>query len=168
MQRRTLFKLGLGAAAFLAVAGGSIALLRPGLVAGRMTAASREVFRGVARAVLQGNLPPDSVARDAALNAHLQRLDDILSGFPATVQAELSQVLALLASAPGRAGLAGLHHDWTDAPDTEIAEALQGMRVSSLVLRQQTYHALRDLTNAAYYADPSTWALMGYPGPRAV
>ena len=37
-----------------------------------------------------------------------------------------------------------------------------------LALRQQAYHALRDLTNAAHYADPQIWALMGYPGPRAV
>jgi len=168
MQRRTLLKLGLGAATVLAVAGGGMALLRPGLVAGRMTPASRHVFRGVARGVLQGSLPADGATRDAMLEAHLQRLDDTLYAFPAPVQAELSQLLALLGSAPGRASLAGLHHDWSEASDAEIGEALQGMRTSSLALRQQAYHALRDLTNAAYYADPQIWALMGYPGPRAV
>ena len=42
------------------------------------------------------------------------------------------------------------------------------MRTSRIGLRQQAYHALRDLTNAAYFADPQTWPLMGYPGPRAV
>ena len=40
------------------------------------------------------------------------------------------------------------------------------MRESSLALRQQAFHALRDITNASYFADRSTWAAIGYPGPR--
>jgi hypothetical protein len=133
-----------------------------------MTPASRHVFRGVARGVLQGSLPAHGVACDAVLNAHLQRLDDTLFAFPTPIQTELSQLLALLASAPGRAGVAGLHDDWPEASDAEIGEALQRMRTSGLSLRQQAYHALRDLTNAAYYADPQVWVLMGYPGPRVI
>ena len=42
------------------------------------------------------------------------------------------------------------------------------MRTSTLELRQQAYHALRDLTNAAFYANPDVWPLLGYPGPDAV
>lgn len=168
MQRRTLLKLGLGAAAVLAVAGGGLALLRPGLVDGRMTPAAREVFGAVARGVLDGSLPAAPAARDAALAAHLQRLDDTLAGFPLATQAELSQLLALLSSPPGRIALAGLRSDWPDASPHEVQQGLHDMRRSGLALRQQAYHALRDLTNAAYYADPQIWALMGYPGPRPV
>jgi len=40
------------------------------------------------------------------------------------------------------------------------------MRVSGTTLRRQAYHALRDLTQAAYFSDPGTWAALGYPGPR--
>jgi hypothetical protein len=168
MQRRTLLKLGIGAGALLAVAGGGIALLRPGLVNGRMTPAGRSVFQAVARAVLDGSLPAEPVAREAALGAVLQRLDDTLAGFPAPTQAELSQVLALLASTAGRIGLAGLPADWPLASTGDIQAALQGMRTSALAMKQQVYHALRDLTNASYYADPQVWPLMGYPGQRPV
>lgn len=168
MQRRTLLKLSLGAAAVLAVAGGGIAMLRPGLIDGRLTAPAREVFHAVARAVLDGSLPVDDVQRRAAMDAHLGRLDDALAGFPVATQAELSQLLALLASPPGRIGLAGLRSDWPDASVDELEASLQAMRTSSLAMRQQIYHALRDLTNAAYYADPQTWPLLGYPGPRPV
>ena len=42
------------------------------------------------------------------------------------------------------------------------------MRVSSGTTRQQVYHALRDLTNAAWFADAGSWDLLGYPGPQAV
>jgi hypothetical protein len=168
MERRTLLKLGLGATALLVVAGGALSLLRPGLVDGRMSASARSVFHAIARAVLDGSLPDEPARRQATLAAHLDRLDDTLAGFPAPTQAELSQLLALLASAPGRAGLAGLHTDWPQASVAELQQSLQDMRVSRLALRQQAYHALRDLTNAAYYADPSMWSLMGYPGPRDI
>lgn len=168
MQRRTLLKLGAGAAAVLALAGGGAALFGPGLVAGHLSEPSRAVFRAVARAVLDGSLPAGGAERDASLTAHLQRLDATLAGFPPATQSELSQLLALLSSAPGRLVLAGLETAWADASVSELQQALQGLRTSSLALRQQTYHALRDLTNAAFYADPSSFALLGYPGPREI
>lgn len=168
MQRRTLLKLGVGATALLALAGGGLALLRPGLSGGRLTASGREVFHAVARAVLDGSLPTEAAANEAALQAHLRRLDDTLAGLPNATQAELSQLLALLASPPGRVALVGLHTAWPQASVGDIQAGLQRMRSSPLELRQQAYAALRDLTNAAFYADPAAWALLGYPGPRPV
>jgi hypothetical protein len=168
MQRRTLLKLGLGATAVLAVAGGGLALLRPGLEGGRMTASAKMVFRAVARGVLDGTLPKDAAAREVALEAHLKRLDDTLAAFPRATQTELSQLLALIAAAPGRSALVGLHTDWESATAADVQQALQDMCTSSLAMRQQAYHALRDLTNAAYFADPQAWSAMGYPGPLAI
>ena len=78
----------------------------------------------------------------------MQRLENTLAGLPLATQAELSQLLALLGSTVGRLGLAGLHSDWPEASVTDLQEALQGMRTSGLAMRQQVYHALRDLTNA--------------------
>ena len=42
------------------------------------------------------------------------------------------------------------------------------MRLSSVTLRQQAYHALHDIVNGAYFADPATWTALGYPGPIAI
>jgi hypothetical protein len=165
MQRRRLLKLGIASAAVIAVAGGGIAWVKPGLVQGVLTPASRAVFHAVARVVLDGSLAPAGAAREAQLQAHLTRLDGVLAAFPAATRAELSQLLALLVAPPGRALLAGLHTDWPDASIDELALSLQQMRTSSLALRQQTYHALRDLTNAAFYASADQWPLLGYPGP---
>lgn len=166
MQRRSLLKLGVAGAVVLAVAGGGLALLRPGLSGGRLSASGREVFEAVARAVLDGSLPTDATAQRRALDAHLQRLDDTVAGLPAAVRAELSDLLGLLAVAPGRLAFAGLATSWPDADVAALQVMLQDLRTSRLALRQQAYHALRDLTNAAYYADPGTWGLLGYPGPR--
>ncbi|MFT3664163.1 hypothetical protein [Piscinibacter sp.] len=165
MQRRTLLRLGIGAAVTLAVAGGGIALVRPGLRGAQLGEAGREVMRAVARAVLDGVLPGEAQARDRALDAHLGRLDAAIAAFPPATRAELSQLLALLASAPGRLALAGLGTAWPQAEVEAIQQALQGLRVSRLSLRQQAYHALRDLTNAAYFSDPAAWAHLRYPGP---
>jgi hypothetical protein len=168
MKRRTLLKLGIGGVAVLAVVGGGLALMRPGVVKGHLSADAQLVMRAVARAVLEGNLPADAVDREAALHAQMGRLDNAIAGFPAAMQAELSQLLALLASEPGRVALAGLTTAWEEATVEELSAALQDMRVSKIALRAQAYHALRDLTNGAYFADPGTWPMLGYPGPVAV
>lgn len=135
---------------------------------GRLTPAGRSVFAAVARAVLDGSLPADSKALPAVLSSHLDRVSDAVSTFPASTRAEISQLLALLAAPPGRVALAGLNQDWDHANIADIQRALQSMRTSTLDLRQQAYHALRDLTNAAFYANPDVWPLLGYPGPDAV
>lgn len=168
MQRRTLLKLGIGASVVLVVAGTGVALLQPGLRQGHLSADSNEVMRAVARAVLEGVLPADPRMQAQALDAHLQRLDAAIAAFPAATRAELSQLLALLASAPGRRALVGLKEPWPQASVADIQHALQSMRVSRLSLRQQAYHAIRDLTNAAYFSDPSAWAYIGYPGPMDI
>jgi len=168
MQRRTLLKLGLGATVLVALAGGGAALVRPGVVGGRLTEPARGVMQAVARAVLDGVLPNDGPTQQRALLAHLVRLDSAIAAFPLPTQAELSQLLALLAVPPGRLALAGLSPAWPDANVAELQAALQGMRTASLALKQQAYHALRDLTNAAYFSDASAWPSLGYPGPAEI
>lgn len=166
MQRRTLLKLGLAGAAVLAVAGAGVAWLQAGVDHGRLTPAGRRVFEAVARAVLDGSLPAEPAERAAALAAHLDRLDALLATLPESTRQELSRLLGLLAMAPGRWALAGLVHDWSTASVGAVQKALSRMRTSPLQPRQLAYHALRDLTNAAYFADPAAWRTMGYPGPR--
>jgi hypothetical protein len=166
MQRRTLLQLGIASGVALAVAGGGLALWTPGLKDGKLSAPAREVFTAVAQAVLDGLLPPPGPARDQALAVWLQRLDGTIAGFGAATRAELSQLLAVLCAAPGRRWLAGLAPPWREATTAQVQAALQDMRASNTALRQQGYQALRDLTNAAYFADPTAWSAVGYPGPR--
>jgi hypothetical protein len=168
MQRRTVLKLGLGATIALTAAGATVALVRPGLVSGRLTPASRQVMRAVARAVLDGSLPPGEAAQSVELAAHLVRVDAAIANFPSATRAELSQLLSLLNTLPGRVALAGLHTDWPRATVPQLQACLQDMRCASITLRQQAYHALRKLTAAAYFSDASTWQAIGYPGPVAL
>ena len=168
MQRRTLLKLGAASAAVLLVAGGAAALLQPGLTGGSLSASGREVFSAVGRAVLDKTLPADEGAREIALNGLLGRIDILVQSLPPHAQSELSQLLALLASAAGRRTLAGLARTWPEASVADIQQALQDMRLSRLALRQQAYAALHDITAGAYFSDPSSWPLLGYPGPLKI
>ena len=88
-----------------------------------------------------------------------------LQNLPPHVQAELSQLLGLLCTAPGRFGLAGLVPAWADASEAQLQAALEGMRQSGLALRQQAYLGLHEIVGGAYFSDESTWASVGYPGP---
>jgi hypothetical protein len=169
MQRRTLLKLGLAGSAVLALVGGGTALMHePAWREGRLMTSGRAVFGAVARAVLDGSLPAGGVARAAALGAHLERLEATLRALPPAAQREIASLLAVLASPPGRLAVAGLNADWVRADIASIQVALQSMRHSRLALRQQAYHALRDLTHAAYFADRATWVQLGYPGPTSI
>jgi len=167
MQRRTLLQLGAVAATSLALAGYGLSRIQPGLPQGRLGDAGRQLFTAVARAVLDGILPAGDAGR-AALGAHLQRVDATIQGFSPATSKELSQLLSILLTAPGRRALAGLATPWDEASVDEVRAALQGMRLSRLQPRQQVYHALRDITNGAWFADPSTWPALGYPGPREI
>lgn len=165
MERRTLLKLGIGSAALLALAGGGAMLLSPGLDGDRLTPAGRDVFLAVSRAVLDGSLPPDGAARERELAQQLGRVEGFIATLPRATRRELSMLIGLLGGAPGRLGLAGLQPHWGEASVEQVQAALESMRHSRLELRQQAYHALRDITNGTFYSAPEHWALTGYPGP---
>ena len=168
MRRRSLLALGVVSAAVLAVGGGAIALLQPGLHDSRLSAGGREVFAGASRGLLDGSLPPGGPELEPALQALLDRIDSLIAALPPHAQSELSQLLALLSSAGGRLALAGLATPWREASTGDIQQALQGMRVSGISLKQQAYQALHDIVGSAYFSDAQTWNLLGYPGPMKI
>lgn len=168
MQRRTLLKLGLASGAVLALAGGAAVLLRPGLEQGRLAPAARPLFVSLGRAILQGTLPAEPGAQARALDGLVERVDALAQNLPLPVQAELSELVGLLCTAPGRRLLAGLAPGWEEARPEEVRAALDGMRFSALALRQQAYQALHEIVGGAYFSEESTWKVLGYPGPLAL
>lgn len=168
LQRRSFLKLGIGAAVVLAVAGGAVAMIKPGLVNGRLSPSARMLMTRVGQAMLQGTLPADVQAQQTAIDALLQRTDAFTSGLPDHVQAELSQLLGLLATAAGRRGIVGLSASWEDASVADTTAALQAMRASGTALRIQAYQGLHDLVFVPYFSGEASWAGIGYPGPTAV
>jgi hypothetical protein len=120
----------------------------------------------VADAVLDGSLPTEPAARERALDAQGERFEVTVNGLPPAVRGELSDLFALLGTAPARWAITGLSSDWERVSREDLTRALEAMRISRVAVRQQVYHALRDLTNAAWFADAAAWTPLGYPGPR--
>lgn len=168
VQRRPFLKLGIASAVVLAVGGGAVALMKPGLIDGKLSPAARTVMAKIGQAMLQGTLPTEPAALQAATDAILARTDAFLSGLPVHVIAELDQLLGLLASAPGRHFLVGVSSSWEEATAAEVGAALQSMRASGTELRIQSYQGLHDIVNVPYFSGQESWALLGYPGPVAV
>ena len=94
----------------LVIAGGAVALLQPGLQQGQpQCVGGREVFSAVGRAVLETDACRPMPARSRLPSmACSSGIDTLVRGLPPHAQAELSQLLSLLASAGGRRALAGL------------------------------------------------------------
>jgi hypothetical protein len=168
MQRRGFLKLGIGAAIVIGVAGAGVALIKPGLVDGKLGPGARDVMRAAAQAVLSDLLPPTGAARDAALALQLDRLDAFIASLPAPTRKELSDALGLLATAAGRFALVGLGSSWAEASPQEVEEALDAMRLSTSNTKQQIYHALRDLNTVAFFSAPDNWHSVGYAGPLQI
>lgn len=170
MHRRRLLKVGLAAGAALTVASGAAWWLvdHPARRDGRFQPLARSFFWAVGAAVLAGSLPPAQDAQNQALQTWLYRLETTVAGMPAAVQKELDELVLILTSPPGRWGLTNLQEPWESATPAQVQAALQGLRLSTLALRQQIFHALRDLSNAAYFSAPQTWSALGYPGPLKV
>lgn len=168
LQRRSFLKLGIGAAVVLAVAGGAVAMIKPGLVNGRLSPSARLLMTRVGQAMLQGTLPADAQVQPSAFDALLQRTDAFTSGLPVHVQTELSQLLGLLATAGGRRGIVGLSTAWEDATVAQTTAALQSMRTSGMALKIQAYQGLHDIVFVPYFSGEESWKTLGYPGPTPV
>jgi hypothetical protein len=168
MKRRSLLALGALSAAVLAIGGGTLSLMQPGLREAKLSPGGRAVFAGAARGLLDGSLPAAGESLRLGLDGLLGRIDGLIAALAPTAQSELSQLLALLASSAGRRALAGLDQPWDRASVGDIQQSLQAMRVSGITLRQQAYQALHDIVGSAYFSDAQTWGLLGYPGPRAI
>ena len=168
MQRRTFLTLGIASAVVLAVAGGAVALMQPGLVNGKLGPSARLVLNRVAQGLLLGTLPTEANARNKTLDGLLDRADALIAMLPNHAVAELSQLLSLMAGAAGRRWLVGLSTPWEDAKPEETFAALQSMRDSGLALRIQAMQGLHDIVCVPYFCGEESWTFMGYPGPRAV
>lgn len=168
VQRRSFLKLGIASAVVLAIGGGAVTLMKPGLIDGKLSPSARVVMAKIGQAMLLGTLPTEPAALKSATNALLLRTDAFLSGLPTFVIAELDQLLGLLISAPGRRFLVGLTSSWEDATPAEVGTALQAMRTSGTELRIQSYQGLHDIVCAPYFSGEESWAVLGYPGPHSV
>jgi hypothetical protein len=95
-------------------------------------------------------------------------IDDTIALWVPEAQKDFCDLLALFDN-----GLAGLLFDGHARPFTRLGpEAQDGVltawRDSRIGIRRAGYQVLRKLTAGVHYAQPSTWASVGYPGPPTI
>ena len=122
------------------------------------------MLRAVSQALLGSALPSEA----EALNRELTRVTDataaLITNLPASTRQEIADLFGLLELKPARV-LLGYSGDWAGADIPTVTTFLADLRDSSIGLKQQAYFALHDLLLGSFYAEPTTWAATGYPGP---
>lgn len=126
---------------------------------------AKAALGAIVPAMLAGALPADPGARTAAIDAATGHVHKAILGLPLTAQQEVQDLFGLLALAPARRMLTGVSGGWSGARPEQVSAFLQQWRFHRLDMLQTAYHALHDLIIGAWYADPSTWHSIGYPGP---
>lgn len=167
VNRRTFLKVGGLAALTLAAGGGLYRYTHPPGPLQRfvLDGEAKAALDAIIPAMLAGALPPGAKARAAAVGATTARVHQAILGLPLNAQKEVQDLFGLLALAPARRMLTGVAGGWARATDEQVSIFLQEWRFHRLAMLQTAYHALHDLIIGAWYADPSSWNAIGYPGP---
>jgi hypothetical protein len=169
--RRTFLLAGTAGAAALAAAWWlrgehDIPPAAPGtLPLARLDPEAPAIIAAVAPVLLDGALPTESAAGAAALKETVANVAAAVAGLPPSAQKELGELFALLAFAPARIALARVDSPWEKASRDEVAAFLERWRTSRFLLLRSAYGALHQLVFAAWYGNPSSWSVIGYPGP---
>ena len=151
MKRAELLASGAGGALLLAL-GGCAPAGKPNVM-----------LTAIARVMLNGALPDDGEALDAAVRGTLTAI----AGLPPAVQGEIHQLFGLLEFPLSRRLLARVG-PWDRASDGEIAAFLENWRGSNTALFRSGYAALHQLIMAGWYGNGASWARIGYPGPPRI
>ncbi len=53
----------------------------------------------------------------------------------------------------------------TDITQPEITQAIETMRMNPLPTTRLTYQVVRSVTCMVFFASPTNWSQVGYPGP---
>ena len=170
LTRRTFIFAGIAGASALAAAGwlrggGGASPLVDTASAPTLAPDALAVLTAVTPVFLDGALPDDRAAATAAVRETVGNIGIAIAGLAPAAQQELGQLFALLGFAPARIALARVTPPWNEARNDEIAAFLERWRTSGFVLFQSAYAALHQLVFAAWYGNPASWPVIGYPGP---
>lgn len=167
--RRRFLAAGLAGAVLLAIGGGVLWTQRATRApSGALDADARTILRAIVPAMLAGALPGPVPERTLAIDETVDGVDRAIHALPPPMRAELAQLFALLALAPGRRVFAGVPSEWPVATVDEVDAFLTNWRSSRWSLKRTAYDGLHTLVIAAWYANPRSWPLVGYPGPPSL
>lgn len=123
------------------------------------------ILSAVSPAVLQGNFPRETEARQQKLDTLLVDIDQFLSNTTVQTQKQVHELFDLLYLSPFRILAAGLWPTWQEASDDDVLEFLANWQNSRFNTLRQGYVLLTQLPTLMYYDQPANWTNDIYPGP---
>jgi hypothetical protein len=174
LDRRRFLKRGLVGGALLAVAGSLPFALRttrrgrpPRGPLRLLSEDEHAVLAAAAARIVPGDGADARWPRAEALDC-AGKIDALMATTHPDVGKDFRRLLHLFES--GLVGLvtAGSPRPFTRATPAEQDARLEAWRRSRLALLRSGYQALKRLADAAYYASPEIYPLIGYPGPPLV
>ncbi|MRV72212.1 hypothetical protein GJ700_10845 [Duganella sp. FT92W] len=165
-NRRTFLKAGVLGALVLAAGGALYRKVQgpPPLAPYRLDGGARTVLAAIVPAILGPMLPVEAAARAAAVTRTVDGVQGAVGTLTLSTQKEIQDLFGLLWLAPARRLLAGVPA-WDEASTEQVAAFLESWRMHRFGMLRGAYAALHDLVLGAWYAQPDTWAAIGYPGP---
>lgn len=160
LSRRLVLKYGLAGAAVLVAGGVGVAL--QGTVM-RQPARALRVLGAQEYSILAALA--DRIAPGASDRQVAEKIDDLLAISEPELGAELQLLLRFLENALPGVFFEGQPRPFTARSPEAQDETLRAWRSSALTVRRTGYRALQALVLGTYYADPQTYAQVGYPGP---
>lgn len=168
-SRRAFLTAGVGGALALAVGGG---IYRATQTSMAVPLQQRFAVDGEARAALAAIVPALLAGALSAGSSGLpsvatliERVHHSILILPPASRRQVQDLFGLLALAPARRVLTGISGGWANATPHDVHVFLQSWRDSNFAMLRAAYGALHDMVLGAWYADPATWAAIGYPGP---
>ena len=154
--RREFLKTGLAGGLLLNIA----ACARPSENDGRS-----RVLSALIPVMLAGALSPRPEDAARQINRTLSGVETAINGLSLATQKEIGELFDLLAFPLTRMLAAGLWSPWEEATPSSLNAFLDSWRHSRFDLLKSGYAALHDLILGTWYAQPESWAAIGYPGP---
>jgi hypothetical protein len=171
IPRRGFLKIGLIGTVAVAAGGTALALRqtvlrelpKDGLKV--LTAKEYAIIAAIADVVC----PPRSEGVPGASDLDVARnADRQLARLDPGVQKDMKALLAVFDSALAGFLFDGRIRPFTALPKEKQLDAFMAWGDSSVAFRRTAFLALKQLAGAMYYVDPSTWKIVGYPGPPDV
>jgi hypothetical protein len=124
----------------------------------------RELLAALIPVVLSDSFPGE-LNHDAAMKRMLLALDDLIHTLQYHNRNQMRQLFDALAMAPIRVVAGASWANWKDMTSDQVNDFLIDWRDSIIQPKRNGYVGLSKLIGICWYAQPESFASIGYPGP---
>lgn len=107
--------------------------------------------------------PPEKIMFEV-----IKGVDYTIAGLPESTQSDLANLFKLLSFRPTRFLLTGVWSSWESASYDTINSAMDKWSGTGILMWRSAYDGLRKIVLSSWYATPTSWQALGYPGPPSI